>query len=135
MNEQKSTRNPEPKSSREPLWTIDRNFQGWVCSACEWNDPVPTLLTDPDAKTSYDRLAISKFRAHNCADHPMRLPSAIESFTARIRKLVTKGFKPKDAVELVLQEVAIEYPGNQKLKAQAQQEAEDFLRRLRAGLI
>jgi len=124
------------KPARELLWVIDRTFQGWTCSQCEWDDPVPTLLNDPEAKTAYDRLAAAKFRQHNCADHAMRLPgTGVESFTTRIRKLVAHGFKPKDAVELVLQEVAIENPGQPKILAQAKAEGEDFLRRLRAGLI
>ena len=49
--------------------------------------------------------------------------------------MVSHGFKPKDAVELLLQEVAIEYPNQPKMQAQAKAEGEDFLRRLRAGLI
>lgn len=136
MDDQSSKRSPVENPARELLWTVERNFRGWICSQCEWNDPIPTLLNDPDAKTSYDRLAVGKFRKHNCADHAIRMPSSGgESFTIRIRKLVSKGFKPKDAVELILQEVAIEYPGQPKLLAQAQEEGEDFLRRLRAGLI
>ena len=136
MNDESSNRTPGDNPARELLWTVERNFQGWTCSQCEWNDPVPTLLKDPDAKTAYDRLAMTKFRKHNCADHAIRLPSAgVESFTIRIRKLVSKGFKPKDAVELILQEVSIEYPGQPKVLEQAKQEGEDFLRRLRAGLI
>ena len=136
MDDQSSKRSPGENPARELLWTVERNFRGWTCSQCEWNDPVPTLLNDPDAKTSYDRLAVGKFRKHNCADHAIRMPSpGGESFTIRIRKLVSKGFKPKDAVELILQEVAIEYPGQPKLLSQAQEEGEDFLRRLRAGLI
>lgn len=124
------------KAGRELLWTVDRNFQGWTCSQCEWNYPVPTLLSDPEAKTAYDRLAATKFREHNCADHLMRLASTgTESFTARIRSMVAHGFKPKDAVELFLQEIAIEYPNQPKILDQAKAEGEDFLRRLRAGLI
>ena len=122
--------------SRELLWTVERNFQGWICSLCEWNDPIPTLLNDPEAKTAYDRLAAGKFRQHKCSDHLARLNrGGTESFTARIRKMVSHGFKPKDAVELLLQEVAIEYPNQPKMQAQAKAEGEDFLRRLRAGLI
>ena len=122
--------------ARELRWTVDRAFQGWTCSQCEWNDPIPTLLNDPEAKTAYDRLAAAKFRQHRCEDHAIRLPSlGLETFTARIRKLVAQGFKPKDAVELMLQEVAIENPGQPKILAQAKAEGEDFLRRLRAGLI
>jgi hypothetical protein len=123
-------------SGRELLWTVDRSFQGWACSRCEWNYPLPTLLNDPEAKTAFDRLAAGKFRDHKCEDHLTRLaPHAAESFTARIKKMVAHGYKPKDAVELILQEVALEYPNQPKVLAQAQAEGEDFLRRLRAGLI
>lgn len=126
----------ENKTAREPLWTVDRSFQGWTCSQCEWNYPIPTLLSDPEAKTAYDRLAAAKFREHNCADHRPRLISpSKDSFTSRIRSMVAHGFKPKDAVELFLQEIAIEYPNEPKVLAQAKAEGEDFLRRLRAGLI
>ena len=124
------------KTARELHWTVDRNFQGWTCSQCEWNYPIPTLLSDPEAKTAYDRLAAAKFRVHNCGDHLARLATGGgENFTARIRAMVAHGFKPKDAVELLLQEVAIEYPKQPKILEQAKAEGEDFLRRLRAGLI
>jgi hypothetical protein len=136
MTDESSKRIPADNPARELLWTFERHFQGWACSKCEWNEPIPTLLHDPDAKTAYDRIAIGKFRKHNCTDYPIRLPSSFgESFTIRIRKLVSKGFKPKDAVELILQEVSIESPGQPKVLEQAKQEGEDFLRRLRAGLI
>ncbi len=129
--------NPPPKSNRELIWTVDRNFQGWSCSQCEWNSPLPTLLNDPEAKTAFDRLAAAKFRDHKCADHLSRLApaAAADSFTARIKKMVAHGFKPKDAVELFLQEAALEFRNQPQLLAQAKSEADDFLRRLRAGLI
>ena len=41
----------------------------------------------------------------------------------------------KDAVELFLQEIALEYRNQPKVQAQAKTDAEDFLRRVRAGLI
>jgi len=142
MDERKADRqsstgkSPDKKAAREILWSVEINFQGWTCSQCDWNYPVPTLLNDPEAKNAYDRLAAAKFREHKCSDHPSRLvmPGA-ESFTSRIRKMVAHGYKPKDAVELVLQEVALEYPGQPKILDQARAEGEDFLRRLRAGLI
>jgi len=126
----------EQRTAREIIWTVDRTFQGWTCSQCEWNYPVPTLLNDPEAKNAYDRLAKAKFREHACSDHRSRLASAEpESFTARVRKMVAHGYKPKDAVDLLLQEIAIEYRNEPQVLAQAKSEAEDFLRRLRAGLI
>ncbi len=129
-------RTPPDKTARELVWTVDRTFQGWTCSQCEWNYPIPTLLNDPEAKTAYDRLAAAKFKDHKCADQLSRLaPAGGDNFTARIRKLVSQGFKPKDAVELFLQEVALEFRTQPKVLAQAKTEAEDFLRRLRAGLI
>lgn len=124
------------QNSRELIWTSNRTFQGWMCSQCEWNYPLPTLLNDPEAKTAYDRLAASKFRDHKCSDHLLRAGGVgTDSFTAKIRKLIAQGFKPKDAVELMLQEVALEYRNEPATLAQAQAEGDDFLRRLRAGLI
>ena len=125
------------KTARGIVWTSNHSFQGWTCSQCEWNYPLPTLLSDTDARTAYDRLASAKFKEHKCADHLSRLGQIEdeESFTARIRKLISQGFKPKDAVELFLQEAALEYRGDPKTLAKAKAEGEDFLRRLRAGLL
>lgn len=118
------------------MWISETSFRGWVCSACEWNDPVPTLLTDGEAKNAYDRLAAAKFRGHECRNYLTRLLLAQPSgFTERIRKLVAKGFKPKDAVDIVLQEVSLESNGDIKLLAQARADGDDFLRRIRAGVI
>ena len=129
-------RSEEAKTSRAITWVAEHSFQGWTCSQCDWNYPVPTLLTTAEAKTAYDRLALGKFREHACADHPSRLASTdSQSFTARIRKLCAQGFKPKDAVELLLQEVALEYRNQPKVLEQARTEGEDFLRRVREGLI
>jgi hypothetical protein len=129
-------RSLQEKTAREIIWTSHHTFQGWTCSQCEWNNPLPTLLNDPEARTAYDRLATAKFREHKCADHLSRLGgSEGESFTPRIRKLVAQGFKPKDAVELFLREIALEYRNQPKVLAQAKADGEDFLRRVRAGLI
>ena len=127
---------PQGSTAREQVWTSNQKFQGWTCSQCEWNYPLPTLLSDADAKTAYDRLATAKFREHHCSDHLAKLgPADEDSFTARIRKLVQQGFKPKDAVELFQKEIALEYRNQPKILAKAQAEGEDFLRRWRAGLI
>ena len=116
-------------------WMSSTQFQGWICSYCEWNYPLPTLLTEPQAKTAYDRLATGKFREHACENYLSRLKSTELSFTERIRKLVSQGFKPKDAVEILLQEVELEYHKEPNVLEQARTEAQDFLRRLREGLL
>ena len=129
-------KNSAGKTARELIWTSNHSFQGWTCSRCEWNYPIPTLLTESDARTAYDRLAKAQFNDHDCAEFLLRMPVGdTDSFTARIRKLVTKGFKPKDAADLMLQEVALEYRHDPKTLARAKSEAEDFLRRVKAGLI
>lgn len=137
MNGSDDHRSFGEKTARELVWTSNRTFQGWTCSQCEWNYPLPTLLSDADARSAYDRLASAKFREHKCADHLARIGQLEddESFTARIRKLVSQGFKPKDAVELFLQEMALEYRNDPKTLARAKAEGEDFLRRVKAGLI
>jgi uncharacterized protein YoaH (UPF0181 family) len=126
----------EEKNVRLMNWVTSHSFQGWICSRCEWNYPLPTLLSDPDAKTAYDRLAAGKFREHICEHFLSRLKSAEPaSFTERIRKLVAQGFKPKDAVEILLQEVELEHQNEPKVLEQARQDGEDFLRRIRVGLM
>jgi hypothetical protein len=128
--------NDAEPNPRTIIWTAEHAFQGWTCSQCEWNYPVPTLLEDAEAKTAYDRLAAGKFKTHSCSDHLSRLaPADAQSFTARIRKLVAQGFKPKDAVEILLQELALEYRNQPQVLEQARLAGEDFLRRVRAGLI
>lgn len=129
-------RGGEDKSTRTMTWMTSAHFQGWTCSFCEWNYPLPTLLSDPQAKTAYDRLAAGKFQEHVCANFLSRLESAEPaSFTDRIRKLVSQGFKPKDAVDILIQEVELEHHNEPKLLEQARRDGEDFLRRLRAGLM
>jgi len=128
--------NEEYKSARTLNWITDIDFQGWACSRCGWNYPMPTLLGDPEAKTAYDRLAAGKFRDHDCESHPPRSKSSDSvNFSSRIRSLVSQGFKPKDAVELMLQEVAFESRNDDKVMALARAESEDFLRRMREGLL
>jgi hypothetical protein len=126
----------EEKKVRAMNWVAESHFQGWTCSRCQWNYPLPTLLNDPEAKTAYDRLASAKFREHACPDHLARLaPEAGKNFAAHIRKLVAQGFKPKDAVEIFLQEVMLEHRNEPKVLEQARTAGDDFLRRVRNGLL
>lgn len=126
----------ENKGAKTMNWVSEPGFQGWICSRCEWNCPLPTLLTDPQAKSAFDRLAAGKFREHECQSFLARLaPADPNSFTARIRKLVGKGFKPKDAVEILMEEVMLENSSDSKIVEEARIAGEDFLRRVREGLV
>ncbi|MGB8729920.1 MAG: hypothetical protein WCC99_01650 [Candidatus Sulfotelmatobacter sp.] len=89
---------------------------------------------------AYDRLAAAKFREHQCAAEVSipaanKKPDTGSAFANRARILIMRGFKPKDAVELVLHEVATESGGNAKLIEKARVDAEEFLSKIRQGLI
>lgn len=117
-------------------WVSDRKLTGWTCSECGWSCPVPALLGDPEAKKAFDRLAQAKFQNHRCAEHPKRSDfGGEESFAERARKLVMRGFKPKDAVEIVLQEITLEHRNDAAKMERARIDADDFLRRVKSGLI
>lgn len=122
--------------ARSMLWRIALDVRKWACSDCAWEYPVPSLLSDPEALSAFDRLARDKFLAHSCADHPTQAtPVLYESATERMRGLVRRGYKPKDAAEIVLQEISLEHgPGTKKI-LQAEEEAKVFLRRVRDGII
>ena len=117
-------------------WVSHQRLTGWACSQCGWTFPVPAMLTDQEARSAYDRLAASKFQDHDCSVHgePAVLSDS-ESFAARARKLVTRGFKPKDAAQITLQEITFENRNDPKAASRAQADAEDFLRRVKDGLI
>ena len=117
-------------------WVSHQRLTGWACSQCGWTFPVPAMLTDREAKSAYDRLAASKFQEHDCTVHgePAVLVDS-ESFAARARKLVTRGFKPKDAAQITLQEITFENRNDPNAAKKAQADADDFLRRVKDGLI
>ena len=66
---------------------------------------------------------------------PPTLLGDSDSFAARARKLVTRGFKPKDAAQITLQEIVFENRSDQQIAKKAQADAEDFLRHVKDGLI
>jgi hypothetical protein len=68
---------PEQKPARSMNWISEQQFQGWICSQCEWDYRLPTLLADHEAKTAYDRLAAGKFHEHRCEDQNRRLLAQI----------------------------------------------------------
>jgi hypothetical protein len=117
-------------------WVSDQRLQGWACSQCGWTFPIPSLLKDPEAKSAYDRLAKAKFQEHNCSEHGSQgTETNDDGFSQRARKLIVRGFKPKDAVEITLQELTLEFRSDPAKVARAREDAEDFLRRVKDGLI
>jgi hypothetical protein len=62
-------------------------------------------------------------------------PAVSASFADRARGLVLRGFKPKDAADVTLQEILLEYRNDPKMMEQARADAADFLRRIKDGLI
>jgi len=122
--------------SRFITWYANQDSRGWACSQCAWKYPSPALLSDQDAKEAYDRLARSGFQAHDCARFLSVARHGDEkSFPDRVRELLTRGYKPKDAVELVLQEIRLEHGHEPKVLERADADAQQFLKFLREGKI
>jgi len=122
---------------RSLIWVQGNVDAGWACSSCPWRFPVPTLLGE-DAKDAYDRLAAAKFREHTCqaqAGPAAPNPSSGPTFADRARRLIKGGYKPKDAVEVVLQEIALEHRHEPNVMNKAREDADDFLLKIRKGLI
>ena len=123
------------------IW-IEGDENGWACSNCRWRFPVPTLLSGAEAKAAYDRLAAGRFREHMC-EAETRFSAAKQetqqdagaSFAERARSLIKRGYKPKVAVELVLHEMEFEHGDDSRMMETARADAEDFLLRIRKGLI
>jgi hypothetical protein len=123
------------------IW-IEGDADGWACSNCRWRFPVPTMLGGEEAKSAYDRLAAQKFREHTCeaetspsGQKPKAKRNADTIFAERARMLIKRGYTPKVAVELILQEMEVEHGGHPTIMEKARADAEDFLLRVRKGLI
>jgi hypothetical protein len=124
------------------LFRVQGDSGGWACSNCAWKFPVPTLLAGEEAMAAYDRLAAAKFREHKCdveaSSSPAQEPTKRNldtPFAESARLLIKRGYKPKVAVELVLHEMEIEHGRDQKFMEKARADAEDFLMKVRKGLI
>ena len=62
-------------------------------------------------------------------------PPTDNTFSDRAQALIKRGYKPKIAVELALQEIEMEFGHKPALMEKARADAEDFLRRVSKGLI
>ena len=124
------------------LVRVQGEASGWACTNCGWTFPVPTLLGGDEAMAAYDRLAAAKFREHKCEAHaafptakePAK-PVADTPVAERARMLIKRGYKPKVAVELVLHEIEIEHGRDRTFMEKKRADAEDFLMKVRKGLI
>jgi len=116
-------------------WVSNDRFSGWTCSDCGWDYALPSLLADPQAKAAFDRLAAAKFRAHACSEYSMRVTPLQDTFAERARKLIIRGFKPKDAAEITRDEIIFENRNDPAAAEKARKDAEDFLVRVKGGLI
>ena len=123
------------------IWTEGDN-KGWACSNCRWRFPVPTFLSGEDAKGAYDRLAAIKFKEHECEGEIS--PSEVQPetkldtgipFAERARVFIKRGYTPKVAVELVLHEIEVEHGSRFQVMEKARADAEDFLVKVRKGII
>ena len=124
------------------LVRIQGEASGWACTNCGWTFPVPTLLSGDEAMAAYDRLAGAKFREHKCETHASfpapkeaAKPVADTAVAERARMLIKRGYKPKVAVELVLHEIEIEHGRDRTFMEKTRTDAEDFLMKVRKGLI
>jgi hypothetical protein len=122
-------------------WT-EGDANGWACSNCRWKFPIPTLLSGEEAKDAYDRLAALKFREHKCEAKSVLSAASQEpkwdagdAFVQRARMLVKRGYTPKVAVDLVLHETEIEHGKDPRMMEKARAAAQDFLLKIRKGLI
>ena len=125
---------------RSLIWIQGNSDPGWACSSCRWKFPLPTLLASDDAKKAYDRLAATKFRDHKCENEKAspteaRTQGNEPTFSDRASKLIKAGYKPKDAVDIVTQEILLETRGDAKTREQVRIDGEEFLLRVRKGLI
>jgi hypothetical protein len=124
------------------LVRVQGEASGWACANCGWTFPIPTLLSGDDAMGAYDRLAAAKFREHKC-ELDARFPAAKEpakqeadsGFAERARILIKRGYKPKVAVELTLDEMEIEHGRDRTFMEKVRGDAEDFLWKVGKGLI
>jgi hypothetical protein len=125
------------------LTWIEGDANGWACSNCRWRFSVPTLLSGDEARDAYDRLAAVKFREHKCeaetslsaAKQETKRSVVATAFAERARVLIKRGYTPKVAVELVLQETEVEHGNDPRIMERVRADAEDFLQRAGKGLI
>ena len=121
--------------ARALTWVSDQRLTGWTFPGVAGRFLFRRFLKDPEARKAYDRLASAKFQRHDCATHQSSASFAPESFINRTKGLVMRGFKPKDAAEIAAREIMFENDHDPDIARKVQIEAQDFMRRVKKGLI
>src|SRR5436305_66461 len=86
-------------------------------------------------KEGLRQTASAKFQRHDCATHQPVASLDPDSFIARAKGLVKRGFKPKDAADITAREIMFENHDDPDIARKVQIEAQGFLRRVKEGLI
>jgi ABC-type Na+ transport system ATPase subunit NatA len=81
-------------------------------------------------ETAVDLLLSVRDR-HDCAAHQLVASLDLDTFIARAKGLVMRGFKPKDAAEIAAREFMFENDHDPDIARKVQIEAQDFLRRMK----
>ena len=71
--------------------------------------------------------ASAKFQRHDCATHQPVASLDPDTFIARAKGLVMRGFKPEDAAEIVSREIMFENHDDPDIARKVQIEVNDFL--------
>ena len=78
-------------------------------------------------KEGLRQLASAKFQRHDCATHQPVASLDPDTFIARAKGLVMRGFKPKDAAEIASKEIMFENDHDPDIARKVQIEVNDFL--------
>lgn len=82
-------------------------------------------------------MALDRFREHRCLSLASRPVERVgcPNFAERARAFIKRGITPKNAVEMVLREVEFEFGKDARAMMKARMDAEEFLLKVRKGLI
>jgi hypothetical protein len=126
---------------RSLIW-IEGDANGWACSNCGWKFPRPNTAYCRGSEGCLRPPSRCEVCEHKCEAEPSVSATKREikrnadtTFEERVRVLIKRGYRPKVAVELVLQEVEITHGNDPRFMERARADAEDFFLRVRKGLI
>jgi len=125
---QAATQQASRESAREEFAQAEPVTTDAVSTEPSWTEPAKNAAEQPRAFA-----AAAGAGAQNSVA-PARRPVSSD-FPERAGKLIKAGYKPKDAVELVLQDTALECRNDPRVMEQERRNAEEFLQKIRSGTI